>query len=161
MKLLVLGAGGQIARWVIGMLANNDDLKLTLFLRHPKKFKNAPKRSQVVQGDVLDKKQLGSVVAGQDIVYANLTGEDIDSQAKAIVEAMGAAKVKRLIFVASLGIYDEVPGKFGEWNRRERLSSAVSQGGRFHRGIGTRLHDTAPRVAHRQGRSGLRNNREE
>lgn len=23
------------------------------------------------------------------------------------------------IFVASLGIYDEVPGKFGEWNRRE------------------------------------------
>ena len=119
MKLLVLGAGGQIARWVIGMLANNDDLKLTLFLRHAKKFKNAPKRSQVVQGDVLDKKQLGSVVAGQDIVYANLTGEDIDSQAKAIVEAMGAAKVKRLIFVASLGIYDEVPGKICEWNRRK------------------------------------------
>ena len=104
---------------VIGMLANNDDLKLTLFLRHPKKLKNAPRRSQVVQGDVLDKKQLGSVVAGQDIVDANLTGEDIDSQAKAIVEAMHAAKVKRLIFVASLGIYDEVPGKFGEWNRRE------------------------------------------
>src|SRR6516225_1685711 len=101
MKLLVLGAGGQIARWVIGMLANNDDLKLTLFLRHPKKLKNAPRRSQVVQGDVLDKKQLGSVVAGQDIVYANLMGEDIDSHAKAIVEAMGEAKVKRLIFVAS------------------------------------------------------------
>jgi len=32
---------------------------------------------------------------------------------------MSAAGVKRLIFVASLGIYDEVPGKFGEWNRRE------------------------------------------
>lgn len=29
------------------------------------------------------------------------------------------AGVRRLIFVASLGIYDEVPGKFGEWNRRE------------------------------------------
>jgi hypothetical protein len=24
--------------------------------------------------------------------------------------------VKRLIFVTSLGIYKEVPGKFGEWN---------------------------------------------
>ena len=24
--------------------------------------------------------------------------------------------MKRLIFVLSLGIYDEVPGKFGEWN---------------------------------------------
>ena len=27
--------------------------------------------------------------------------------------------VTRLIFIASLGIYDEVPGKFGEWNRHE------------------------------------------
>jgi uncharacterized protein YbjT (DUF2867 family) len=24
-----------------------------------------------------------------------------------------------LIFVTSLGIYDELPGKFGQWNRRE------------------------------------------
>jgi NAD(P)H-binding len=66
---------------------------------------------------VLRKDQLNPAIAGQDIVYANLTGSDIDRQAKAIVEAMGAAGVKRLIFVASLGIYDEVPGKFGEWNR--------------------------------------------
>src|SRR5687768_17277530 len=32
---------------------------------------------------------------------------------------MQDAGVKRLIFIASLGIYDEIPGKFGEWNRRE------------------------------------------
>ena len=25
--------------------------------------------------------------------------------------------IKRLIWVSSLGIYDEVPGKFGEWNK--------------------------------------------
>ena len=118
-KVLVLGAGGQIARWVIGMLAHKDDVKLTLFLRHANKLQNASQNAQVVQGDVLDRKQLGSVVAGQDIVYANLTGADIDEQAKAIVEAMGVAKVKRLIFVASLGIYDEVPGIFGAWNHRQ------------------------------------------
>ena len=118
-KVLVLGAGGQIARWVIEMLANREDIKLTLFLRHAKKLKSPPKNSEVVQGDVLHKNQLNAVIAGQDIVYANLTGTDIDRQAKAIVEAMGAAGVKRLIFVASLGIYDEVPGKFGEWNRRQ------------------------------------------
>jgi uncharacterized protein YbjT (DUF2867 family) len=51
-------------------------------------------------------------------VYANLSGTDIDKQAKAVIEAMSTAKVKRLIFVTSLGIYDEVPGKFGEWNRQ-------------------------------------------
>ena len=32
---------------------------------------------------------------------------------------MNAARVKRLIFVVSLGIYDEVPGEFGAWNRRQ------------------------------------------
>ncbi len=29
---------------------------------------------------------------------------------------MRASGVKRLIFVLSLGIYDEIPGRFGEWN---------------------------------------------
>jgi hypothetical protein len=29
------------------------------------------------------------------------------------------AGVQRLIFITSLGIYDEVPGRFGEWNRRQ------------------------------------------
>src|SRR5258708_8107514 len=115
-KVLVLGAGGQIARWVIDMLASNAEVRLTLFLRHAAKLKNAPGNSQVVQGDVFHKAQLDHAMVGQDIVYANLTGEDIDRQAKAIVQSMSAGRVKRLIFVASLGIYDEVPGKFGEWN---------------------------------------------
>jgi len=119
-KVLVLGAGGQIARWVIEMLAHNRDVELTLFLRHAKGLKgSAPKNSQVVEGDVLNKERLNQAVAGQDMVYANLSGDDIDLQANNIVEAMSAAGVKRLIFVASLGIYDEVPGKFGAWNRRQ------------------------------------------
>jgi uncharacterized protein YbjT (DUF2867 family) len=62
---------------------------------------------------------LAHALAGQDIVYANLTGEDIDVQAKAIVAAMKTARVRRLVFVTSLGIYDEVPGKFGAWNGRQ------------------------------------------
>ena len=122
-EVLVLGAGGQIARWVIEMLANNDNVVLTLFLRHTRKLKaTAPKNSHVVQGDVLNKERLNHAMAGQDIVYANLSGDDIDLQAKNIVEAMKAAKVERLVFVTSLGIYDEVPGKFGAWNRREIAS---------------------------------------
>jgi saccharopine dehydrogenase-like NADP-dependent oxidoreductase len=52
-KVLILGADGQIARWVIEMLANKKDVELTLFLRHPKRLKDdAPKNSCVVQGDV-------------------------------------------------------------------------------------------------------------
>ena len=133
-KVLVLGAGGQIARWVIGMLATKDDVKLTLFLRLPKKLKNIPKNAHVVQGDVLNKKDLGGAVAGQQIVYANLTGEDIDDQAKSIVEAMDGAKVKRLIFVAFVWNLRRGTGEIRgmEPPRDRRLSSTVSQSRRRH-----------------------------
>ncbi|HEX2846183.1 MAG TPA: NAD(P)H-binding protein [Chitinophagaceae bacterium] len=60
---------------------------------------------------------ISSTIKGQDIVYANLSGA-VDQMAKAIVEAMNVSGVRRLIFVTALGIYNEVPGKFGEWNNR-------------------------------------------
>jgi uncharacterized protein YbjT (DUF2867 family) len=92
---------------------------ITLYLRHARKLHGKiPPNAKVVEGDVLDRKTLDPTVSGQDVVYANLAGEDLDQQIKSVVESMKAARVKRLIFIASLGIYDEVPGKFGAWNRR-------------------------------------------
>ena len=87
-KVAILGAGGQIARWVIEALAHNDDVQLTLFLRNAKRLKRPPKQSTVVQGDVLNQQQLREAVVGQDIVYANLTRDDIDEQAEQIVRVM-------------------------------------------------------------------------
>jgi uncharacterized protein YbjT (DUF2867 family) len=119
-KVLILGASGQIARWVIRMLADAKDLELTLFLRHKRKLQGAvPSNAHVIVGNVLDDKKLTAAMTGQKIVYANLTGEDIDQQAEHVIAAMQAARVKRLIFITSLGIYDEVPGKFGAWNQRQ------------------------------------------
>ncbi|WP_286075929.1 SDR family oxidoreductase [Stenotrophomonas sp. 59] len=116
-NVLILGASGQIAQWVIRSLAAEKGIQQTLLLRDPKKLTGKePANAKVVIGNVLDKKLLKDAVADQDIVYANLTGEDLDKQAQAVIAAMNTAGVKRLIFVLSLGIYDEVPGKFGEWN---------------------------------------------
>ncbi|PTA72769.1 MULTISPECIES: SDR family oxidoreductase [unclassified Stenotrophomonas] len=116
-NVLILGASGQIAQWVITSLAAEKDVQQTLLLRDPKKLTGKePANAKVVIGNVLDKKLLKDAVAGQDIVYANLTGEDLDKQAQAVIAAMKATGVERLIFVLSLGIHDEVPGKFGEWN---------------------------------------------
>ena len=116
-KVLVLGAGGQIARWAVKMLAGQD-IELTLSLRDAGKLAEPPADARVVEGDVLDREQLDPTVRGQDIVYANLAG-DLDVQAARIVESMRAAGVPRLIFISALGIYDEVPGAFGEWNRAQ------------------------------------------
>jgi uncharacterized protein YbjT (DUF2867 family) len=49
-------------------------------------------------------------MAGQDIVYANLAGQ-MEQQARCIVQATAATGVKRLIFISSMGIHDEVPGE--------------------------------------------------
>jgi uncharacterized protein YbjT (DUF2867 family) len=118
-KVLILGAGGQIAHWVVDMLRDDRNVAQTLFLRDARRLGQAvPDNAKVVEGNVLDTAQLRSAMAGQDLVYANLAG-DMEAMAAAAVAAMKAAGVKRLIFVASLGIYDEVPGKFGAWNRRE------------------------------------------
>jgi uncharacterized protein YbjT (DUF2867 family) len=116
-KVLVLGAGGQIARWAVPMLAG-EGVELTLLLRDAGKLADPPGDARVVEGDVLDREQLDPAVRGQGVIYANLAG-DLDVQAARIVDSMTAAGVQRLIFISALGIYDEVPGAFGEWNRAQ------------------------------------------
>ncbi|MEC3768850.1 SDR family oxidoreductase [Cupriavidus sp. SS-3] len=115
-NVLVLGANGQIAQWVVKALAGDKDVNLTLLVRNPRKLGDTPANAKVVIGSVLDKRLLQQAMTGQDIVYANLTGDDLEAQAKQVIAAMQATGVTRLIFVLSLGIYDEVPGKFGKWN---------------------------------------------
>ncbi len=117
-KVLILGAGGQIAHHVIQSLKDKENIQLTLFLRDSHQLKGITgKNIKVVEGDVLNHSQLNEAVKGQDIVYANLAGQ-VDKMAKEIVTTMQNNNVKRLIFVASLGIYHEIPGRFGEWNEK-------------------------------------------
>ena len=64
----------------------------------------------IVEGDVLDMGTLSGAMKGEDVVYASLAG-DLKKQAEQIVAAMRTSGLRRLIFVASMGIYDEVPGE--------------------------------------------------
>ena len=51
-NVLVLGANGQIARWVIDMLSTQTDIKMTLLYRNPIKIKgNEPVNSEIIIGD--------------------------------------------------------------------------------------------------------------
>lgn len=58
----------------------------------------------------MDIETLKEAMIGQDVVYANLAG-NLEQMAKTIVEAMNATGIKRLIWISSMGIYDEVPGQ--------------------------------------------------
>jgi uncharacterized protein YbjT (DUF2867 family) len=125
-KVLILGANGQIARLATAQLLTTTDAKLTLYLRQARRLRGVESRCvRVVEGDVLDAAKLREAMTGQDVVYANLAGQ-LEPQAQAIVEAMGATGLKRLIFVSSMGIYDEVPGEtFGRVLDPYRASATI------------------------------------
>ena len=110
-RVLILGANGGLARHTTRLFLKNTDATLTLYLRRASRLQNPdPKRARIVDGDVLDAAALVAVMKDQDVVYANLAG-DMKSQADAIINAMQAAGLGRLIFISSMGIYGEVPGE--------------------------------------------------
>jgi uncharacterized protein YbjT (DUF2867 family) len=111
-KILILGAHGQIARVATDLFLTQTDAHLTLHLRNARRLKLSghADRVRIVDGDVLDMNTLEAAMAGQEIVYANLAGQ-LEAQAWSIVNAMDEIGVKRLIFISSMGIYDEVPGE--------------------------------------------------
>ncbi|MEV5027077.1 SDR family oxidoreductase [Paenibacillus sp. LPE1-1-1.1] len=129
-NVLILGANGQVARYAIDKFLNETDAQLTLYLRNKNNLRNMESsRNRVVEGDVLDIEKLKEEMQGQDIVYANLAGDladDLEKMAKNIVRAMDSTGVKRLIFISTMGIYDEVPGeKYGSILNPYRKSAQI------------------------------------
>ena len=110
-RILILGANGQLARHTTQRLLDVTDAQLTLYLRRASRLTNPDaQRVTIVEGDVLHRAMLIAAMRGQDVVYANLSGA-MAEQARAIIDAMHATELKRLIFISSMGIYGEVPGE--------------------------------------------------
>lgn len=119
-KVLILGASGNIAKYVAAELAGKVDL--TQFVRDAKKLDQPVGR--VVVGDVLDPTTLSAAMQGQDVVYANLGPTRMATMANSVTAAAEKSQVKRLIWVATFGIYEEEPA--------EELALIKSQGGDIH-----------------------------
>jgi uncharacterized protein YbjT (DUF2867 family) len=94
-NVLILGANGSVAREAIDLFLTQTDATLTLYLRDPRKLKKIDSdRVRVIQGDVLDTKQLEEAMAGQDVVYANLAGDPPPRRFIAGADAIAGAEHK-------------------------------------------------------------------
>lgn len=105
-KVIIIGATGGLATYVIEAIKGLEDIAITLFARNKNKLtKNTAEGCTIIEGDVLNYNELKNAVAGQDIVYVNLAG-NLEEMAKNIVKAMQETGVKRVIAISSIGIYE-------------------------------------------------------
>jgi len=115
MKILILGAHGQISQLVRSRLLAETDTTLTLYLRQADRLQDVQStRETVVEGDVNDYTTLKAAMVGQDLVLADLGGR-FEPMVQSIVRSMEETSVQRLIYITGLGLYHELPEKFDSW----------------------------------------------
>ncbi|WP_125583813.1 MULTISPECIES: NAD(P)H-binding protein [Levilactobacillus] len=117
MKILVLGAAGQISRYLTDLLLNETTDELVLYGRNMTTRLNqyaANDRVTLINGDFADEAALTAAAKGVDAAYLNHM--HLTSDVQNVVKALDANHVTKLIGANILGIYGEVPGKFGQWN---------------------------------------------
>ncbi|MCI1935520.1 MAG: NAD(P)H-binding protein [Bifidobacteriaceae bacterium] len=135
MNLLILAANGQIARIVENRVLEEPEfasVSLTLGLRNPQRLAELKDNARVrlVGVDLEDAASVDAVMEGQDMVFVAVVDHDSDNAiTRNVVAAMKKHGVSRIISTNILGIYDEVPGEFGRWNKqmvRSGLQSAIN-----------------------------------
>jgi hypothetical protein len=116
MKILILGAAGQIGKMLTGFLLDQTSHHLVLYARNATARLKPQDTSRVTikAGNFQDHESLLEAMDGVDLVYVNDMGNSKNSQI--IVSTMKQAGIKRIIVASILGIYNEVPGAFGRWN---------------------------------------------
>lgn len=111
MNVVVFGATGGTGRELVKQALGHAHT-VRAFVRNPDRLKIIHHRLEVVQGDVLDQKAVDAAVAGQDAVFSALGVNDrkpntvLSDGTRNLLAAMKKQKVKRLLFVSSLGVGD-------------------------------------------------------
>lgn len=109
-KILFIGASGMLGK-PVGLELFRAGFQLTLLARDVEKMKKLFPNAAIVEGDVFDKASLEAAMAGQEIVYMNLsvaqTSKKNEPQPERegianIIEAAKKTGIKRLVYLSSL-----------------------------------------------------------
>ncbi|WP_237561398.1 SDR family oxidoreductase [Frateuria defendens] len=118
-NVILIGANGRTSREIIPRLLEQDDVRLTLFLRRASRLQFLQSdRVRLVEGDATNMADLREAIRGQDIVVSTMGGMDLDVKTANIVSAMKDEGARRIIVISAGGIYDELPEPFNAWDKR-------------------------------------------
>ncbi|MEP6513131.1 MAG: NAD(P)H-binding protein [Parafilimonas sp.] len=105
-KVIIIGATGSLAQYVIEAIKDLENIELSLFARNTNSIsKKLAEGCKLIQGDAMKYDDVKKAISSQDIVYINLAG-NLEAMSKNIVKAMQETGVKRIIAISSIGIYD-------------------------------------------------------
>ena len=120
MNIVVFGANGGVGKHFTKLALKNGH-NVTAFVRSPSKLELEHERLTIYQGDAFDKAAVKAAVIGKDAVISCLgstTGMKKSTQlaemTKNVVEGMTANNIQRIVYVASAGIENEIPGIMGK-----------------------------------------------
>lgn len=112
-KVLIIGATGSVGRVTRQYFLDHTDDELTLMARNTDRLGSLDTtRESMVKGSVTDSIALQTALNGKDVVFAALSG-DLPAMATAIVDGMDKLGISRLLFITSMGIYNEIPVSVG------------------------------------------------
>lgn len=104
-KVIILGASGSLAPYVIEELKQLQNVEITLFVRNKSRLsKSVAEGCTVIEGDAMNYNSVKNAITGHQIVYVNLAG-NLETMTTNIVKAMKETSVKRIIAISSIGIY--------------------------------------------------------
>ena len=118
MKLIVFGATGRVGQHFV-RLAVEAGHEVTAYARTPEKLETSGVR--IIQGNAFDAKAVAEAIVGHDAVIScvgSSTGmkrsHELEQMGHAIADGMEKAGVKRLVYCASAGVDNEIPGVAGK-----------------------------------------------
>lgn len=117
MRVMILGAAGQIGRMVTADLLAQTDFDLTLYGRNVRSrlADTASSRVKLVDGTFEDVATIKANLADVEAVYLSfVAGDDIIAP---LLKVLKEAGVKRFIAANIPDLYQEVTGKFQKWYR--------------------------------------------
>lgn len=118
-NVILIGANGSTSKEIIPRLLEQDDVKLTLFLRRASRMQNMQSdRVDVVEGDATRLTDLTRAIRGQEIVISTMGGMDLDAKTANVTAAMREVGARHFVVISAGGIHDELPAAFDAWDKR-------------------------------------------
>lgn len=115
MRLAIIGAAGQIPGFLIPRILEETDFKLTLAGRKvSQRLPYQDDRIRYVDGDMSRLDNVRQALEDADVVFVNEASPALLEPTIAVMKEKG---IRRLIVAGVLGVYDEVVGDFGRWNK--------------------------------------------